>query len=73
LEKLHNGDLHNLYSSPSINDHVKEDEIDRACSMNGRDEECTWDIVGKPKGKRPLGRRRHWRVDNIKMDLREIG
>jgi hypothetical protein len=28
-------------------------------------------LVGKPEGKRPLGRRR-W-VDNIKMDLREIG
>jgi hypothetical protein len=29
--------------------------------------------VGKPKGKRPLGRpRRRW-VDNIKIDLREIG
>jgi hypothetical protein len=28
-------------------------------------------MVGKPEGKRPLGRRR-W-VDNIKMDLREIG
>jgi hypothetical protein len=28
---------------------------------------------GKPEGKRPLGRpRRRW-VDNIKMDLREIG
>jgi hypothetical protein len=30
-------------------------------------------LVGKPAGKRPLGRpRRRW-VDNIKMDLREIG
>jgi hypothetical protein len=30
-------------------------------------------LVGKPEGKRPLGRpRRKW-VDNIKMDLREIG
>jgi hypothetical protein len=30
-------------------------------------------LVGKPKGKRPLGRpRRRW-VDNIKMDLREMG
>jgi hypothetical protein len=30
-------------------------------------------LVGKPKGNRPLGRpRRRW-VDNIKMDLREIG
>jgi hypothetical protein len=31
-------------------------------------------LVGKPEGKRPLGRpRRRWWVDNIKMDLREIG
>jgi hypothetical protein len=29
--------------------------------------------VGKPKGKRPLGRSRHRLVDNIKMDLRKIG
>jgi hypothetical protein len=30
-------------------------------------------LVGKPEGKRPLGRpKRRW-VDNIKMDLREIG
>jgi hypothetical protein len=30
-------------------------------------------LVGKPEGKRPLGRpRRRW-VDNIQMDLREIG
>jgi hypothetical protein len=30
-------------------------------------------MVGKPEGKRPLGRpRRRW-VDNIKMDFREIG
>jgi hypothetical protein len=28
--------------------------------------------MGKPKGKRPLGRRRRRCVDNIKMDLREI-
>jgi hypothetical protein len=29
--------------------------------------------VGKPEGKRPVGRPRHRREDNIKMDLREIG
>jgi hypothetical protein len=29
--------------------------------------------VGKPEGKRPLGKRRGRWVDNIKMDLREIG
>jgi hypothetical protein len=30
-------------------------------------------LVGKPEGKRPLGRPWHRWVDNIKMDLREIG
>jgi hypothetical protein len=30
-------------------------------------------LVGKPKGKRPLGRPRHRWEDGIKMDLREIG
>jgi hypothetical protein len=29
-------------------------------------------LVGKPEGKRPLGRPRRRCVDNIKMDLREI-
>jgi hypothetical protein len=43
----------------------------RSCSTNGGEEECI--KVGKPEGKRPLGRtRRRW-VDNIKMDLRGIG
>jgi hypothetical protein len=30
-------------------------------------------LVGKPEGKRPLGRRRRMWLDNIKMDLLEIG
>jgi hypothetical protein len=30
-------------------------------------------LVGKPEGKRPLGRQRYRCVDNIKIDLREIG
>jgi hypothetical protein len=30
-------------------------------------------LVGKPEGSRPLGRRRRMWVDNIKMDVREIG
>ena len=29
-------------------------------------------LVGKPEGKRPLGRPRHRREDNIKMDLQEV-
>ena len=30
-------------------------------------------LVGKPEGKRPLGRPKHRWEDNIKMDLREVG
>jgi hypothetical protein len=30
-------------------------------------------LMGKPEGKRPLGKPRHGWVDNFKMDLREIG
>jgi hypothetical protein len=30
-------------------------------------------VVGKPKGRRPLGRSRHRWEDNIKMDLQEVG
>jgi len=30
-------------------------------------------LVGRPEGKRPLGRSRHRWEDNIRMDLREIG
>jgi hypothetical protein len=43
------------------------------CSMNGERRRNAYRIlVGKPEGKRPLGRpRRRW-VDNIKIDLREI-
>jgi hypothetical protein len=42
-------------------------------ATNGGEEECIYDIGGKPEGKRPLGiPRRRW-VNNIKMNLREIG
>jgi hypothetical protein len=30
-------------------------------------------LMGKPEGKRPLGRPRHRREDGIRMDLRKIG
>jgi hypothetical protein len=44
----------------------------RACSTNVKKMNAYWILVGKPEGKRPLGRpRRKW-VDNIKMDLREV-
>jgi hypothetical protein len=38
-----------------------------------RREKCTRFLVGKPEGKRPLGRPRHRWEDGIRMDLREIG
>jgi hypothetical protein len=43
-----------------------------ACSTNGEKRNTCRILVGKPEGKRPLGRRRCRWVDNIKMDLREI-
>jgi hypothetical protein len=45
----------------------------RACSKNGEKRNAYRISVGNPEGKRPLGRPRHRWVDNIKMDLREIG
>ena len=36
-------------------------------------EVCIQGLVGKPEGKRPLGRPRRRRDDNIKMDLQEVG
>jgi hypothetical protein len=41
--------------------------------MNGEKMNAYRILVGKPEGKRPLGRPRCRWVDNIKMDLREIG
>jgi hypothetical protein len=52
---------------------VKEDEMGRACSMNGEKMNAYRILVGKPEGKRPLGRPRRGWADNVKIDLREIG
>jgi hypothetical protein len=49
------------------------DEMGRACSTNGEKTNAYRILVGKPEGKIPLGRPRHRKVDNIKMDLREVG
>jgi hypothetical protein len=43
------------------------------CGAHGGGEGCIQHLVGRPEGRRPLGRHgRRWE-DNIKMDLREIG
>jgi hypothetical protein len=73
--KLHNEDLHNLYSSPSIIRIIKveEDEVGGHVTRMGEKRNVYRLLVRKPEGKRPLGRpRRRW-IDKIKMDLLEIG
>jgi hypothetical protein len=62
-----------LYSSQSIIGIVKEDELGKACSMDGETRNEYGTLVGKPEGKRPVGRPRYRWVDNIKLDLRDIG
>jgi hypothetical protein len=49
---------------------VKEDEMGGACSTNGEKRIAYRIPVGKPEGKRPLGRPRRRLEDNIKLDLR---
>jgi hypothetical protein len=51
---------------------VREDEMGRACRTNGEKSKAYGILVGKPEGKRPLGRQRRTYMENIKMDLREI-
>jgi hypothetical protein len=72
--KLHNEELHNLYSSPSISRMLKSGRMTWAGHVAHIGTKNTYGIfVGKPKGKTPLGRpRRRW-VNNNKIDFREIG
>jgi hypothetical protein len=43
------------------------------CSTNGEKRNAYRLLVGKPEGKRPLGRPRSVWVDNIRMDIGEVG
>jgi hypothetical protein len=73
--KLHNEELHNLYSSPSIIRIIKLRRMGWAghVARMGEKRNVYRLLVRKPEGKRPLGRpRRRW-IHNIKMDLFEIG
>jgi hypothetical protein len=73
--KLHNEELHGLYSSPSIVRVIKSRRMRWAVHVARMGEvRSAYNIlVERPERRRPLGRpRRRWE-DNIKMDLREIG
>jgi hypothetical protein len=52
---------------------MENSEMGGACGAYGGGERVHKVLVGKPKGKSPLGRPRHRWEDNIKMDLQEVG
>jgi hypothetical protein len=73
--KLHSEEVHNLYSSPDIIRQVKSRRMrwTRYVERMGEERKVYKVLVGKPEGKRPLGRpRRRWE-EGIRMDLREVG
>ena len=74
--KLHNAELHALYSSRNIIRSLKSRRLRRAGQVARMEQSrnAYRVLVGKPEGKRPLGRPRRSRwEDNIKIDLREVG
>ncbi|KAJ4435384.1 hypothetical protein ANN_17998 [Periplaneta americana] len=74
-KKLHNTEVHALYSSPDIIRNIKSRRLRWTVHVNrmGESRNAYRVLVGRSEGKRPLGRpRRRWE-DNIKMDLREVG
>jgi hypothetical protein len=70
--KLHNEELHSLYSSPSIIRIIKSRRMRCAghVARMGEKNNTYRVLVGKSVAKRPLGRPRHTWVKNIKMNLR---
>jgi hypothetical protein len=73
--KLHNEELRELYSSPSIIRIIKSRRMRWAGHVARMAEKRNAYrlLVGKTEGNRPLARPRRRKVDNIKMDLLGIG
>jgi hypothetical protein len=75
MEKLHNEELHDLYSSPSIIRIIKARMMRWAghVARKGEKRNAYRLLVGKPEGMKSLGRpRRRW-LDKIRRDLVEVG
>jgi hypothetical protein len=73
--KLHNEEFNDVYSSPSIIRMMKTRRMRWAGHVERMEEKrnAYMLLVGKPEGKRQLGRERHRWVDNITMDLGKVG
>jgi len=73
--RLHNEELSDLYSSPNIVRVIKSRRMRWAAHVAriGEETRVYRALVGKPEGKRPLGRPRIRWLDNIRMDLQEVG
>jgi len=73
--RLHNEELNDLYCSPNILRVIKSRRVRRAghVARMGEERGVYRVLVRKPEGRRPLGRPRHRWVDNIRMDLQEVG
>jgi len=73
--RLHNEELNDLYSSPNIVRVIKSRRMRWAghVARMGEERGVYRVLMGKPEGKRPLGRPRNRWVDNIRMDLQEVG
>jgi hypothetical protein len=74
-KNLHNDELYNLYSSPNIVRVIKSWRMRWAGHVaRMREGRGVYRVlVGRPEGKRPLGRPRYRWEDNIKLYLREMG
>jgi hypothetical protein len=70
--KLRNDELHDLYSSPNIVRVIISRRMRWAGHVARMGRGAYRVLVGRPEGKKPLGRPRRRGEDNIKMDLREI-
>ena len=73
--RLHKEELNDLYSSPNIVCVIKSRRMRWAghVAHMGEERRVYSVLVGKPEGRRPLGRPSPRWVDNIRMDLQEVG